>query len=866
MSVLQNPRSHPIWGGPLVAGDYAVLSKSWITEECAKTALLRRVGSQQGKEILGQKGSRDYSGLLIPYYLPGTAGPHSYRIRRDNPEIVFDSKGKTKTERKYLGAPGSTNRLYFPCTVTPGQLADPSLPLVIVEGEKKALAMQRLASHSIETPRFVAIAIPGVWNWRGVVGKTGGPNGERLDVKGPINDLNLITWSGRTVFIIFDANVSSNESVGWARSGLAREITSRHAVVKFINLPPDCGVNGVDDLLGAWGPERVLELFEKAVDGKRLSVNVSPTYHQRSEGIFRSTTQGDRLTETQLANFKAAITLDTCLDDGVETKREFGIEAELNGRAFQFAVSATQFASMDWPMNQIGPNAIVFPNQREYARTAIQTTSVTAEERHVYTYTGWQEINGQQCFLHAGGAIGADGSVPGVNIQLPGQMALYGLRLPTTDDALRSAVRSGLLLAELGESAVTFPLLASVFRAVFGAADFALHLVGETGAFKSELAALAQQFFGPEMNRLHLPGNWSSTANSNETLAFHAKDVLVVIDDFAPQGSGPEVARYHSSADRIFRGAGNGAGRGRLDSNARLREPKPPRGLILSTGEEIPRGHSVRARLLILEVARGSINPRKLSECQRAANARVHAEVMGAFVCWMAGHFDSAQLDYRAKAAKLRFATTCSLGHARTPDIIAGLQAAFEIFIRFCEEYGAIDGTLAAELVERCWKALLAAGASQTKHHQAIEPAARYIELLQSCLASGQAHLASRTGAHPDQAPENCGWRSESGNWRLNGLCIGWINGKDVFLEPAAAYRTVQKASNESGEAFPISEQTLKRRLRDKKLLASFDEARETNTVRRNIAGTQKNVLHLRSSLILPISTDEEASDVDRAT
>jgi hypothetical protein len=38
------------------------------------------------------------------------------------------------------------------------------------------------------------------------------------------------------------------------------------------------------------------------------------------------------------------------------------------------------------------------------------------------------------------------------------------------------------------------------------------------------------------MNRLHLPGAWASTGNSLEALAFHAKDALIVIDDFAPQG------------------------------------------------------------------------------------------------------------------------------------------------------------------------------------------------------------------------------------------------------------------------------------------------------------------------------------------
>ena len=131
-------------------------------------------------------------------------------------------------------------------------------------------------------------------------------------------------------------------------------------------------------------------------------------------------------------------------------------------------------------------------------------------------------------------------------------------------------------------------MLAATYRAVLGEADFAVHLAGETGAFKSEVAALYQQHFGAGMDRLHLPGAWSSTANALEILAFHAKDALLVIDDFAPQGSGADVARYHAAADRIFRAAGNHAGRSRLDSTAKLREPKPPRALILSTGEEIP--------------------------------------------------------------------------------------------------------------------------------------------------------------------------------------------------------------------------------------------------------------------------------------
>ena len=272
------------------------------------------------------------------------------------------------------------------------------------------------------------------------------------------------------------------------------------------------------------------------------------------------------------------------------------------GRTLRFEIPASKFAGMDWAIEKLGSAAITFPNNREYARAAIQSFSLTAEERHIYTHTGWRKLNGQWLYFHAGGAISDTGPVSDVRVRLLDSMGRYDLRHVAGQDTLALAVRASLRLVQLGPPAISFPLLAATFRSVFGDADFSLHLAGETGAFKSELAALHQQHFGAAMNRLHLPGAWSSTGNSLETLAFHAKDALLVIDDFAPNGSTTDVSRYHAAADRVFRAAGNRAGRGRLDSTARLREPKPPRALILSTGEDIPRGHSIRARLFILEL------------------------------------------------------------------------------------------------------------------------------------------------------------------------------------------------------------------------------------------------------------------------
>jgi hypothetical protein len=858
-----NRRVLPSWGGPLTEDDYAALVASWITSEVADAAMLRRVNSEEGREVVGQKGTRDCAGILIPYYWPGEQTPFSYRLRRDNPDYTFDKDGKAKPDRKYLSAPGSANRLYIPPGVTLAQLADATIPIVITEGEKKCLALWRLANHNTQTPRFVAIAIAGVWNWRGVVGKTAGPNGGRLDVKGPIADLTRIEWKGRIVFIVFDSNVHTNDSVKWARKGIARELATRHAEVKFVNLPEDCGVNGIDDLLAKWGPMKVLSLFESAASGTRLDVVVPPQFQSRPEGMFRVTRSGEMLKEIQISNYRAAVIANTQLDDGVETKREFEIEAELMGRLSRFTVSASAFPRMDWPIEQLGAAAMIYPNQREYARAAIQSSSLSAEERCIYTYTGWRKLKGHWVFLHAGGAIGADGPVAGVNVRLSGAIGRFDLCQPTGAEQLALAVRASLRLAELGPLAISYPLLAATCRAPFGEADFALHLAGGTGAFKSELAALHQQHFGASMTRLNLPGAWSSTGNSLEVLAFHAKDVLLVIDDFAPQGSTNDVARYHAAADRVFRAAGNHAGRGRLDSTARLREAKPPRALILSTGEDIPHGQSVRARILILELQKDAIESGSLTECQRDAQAGLYAQAMGAFLQWFAANYEDVMAAFTGLVSKYRALAFQDVAHARTPDIVANLQAAFELFLDFAVFAGALEGTERVRLAARSWEALSQAAAAQAKHQTATEPTARYLAVVRSLLSSGRAHLCGINGSEPDHEPGACGWRREpAGNWVRLGECIGWVAAEHLYLDPTAAFRLVQVAAGPAGESLSVSEQTLRKRLHEKGLLESVDQARQTLTIRRTLGGSSKNVLHFRRSIFLPEEQDDEAANV----
>src|SRR5262249_37166586 len=152
-------------------------------------------------------------------------------------------------------------------------------------------------------------------------------------------------------------------------------------------------------------------------------------------------------------------------------------------------------------------------------------------------------------FLHAGGAIGADGQVAGIGVHLPPALAGFRLPPPPAGGELAAAVRASLdAFDTLGPARVLAPALGAAYRAVLGPSDFTVWVVGPTGSFKTELAAIGQQHFGAGLDARNLPGNWSSTSNALEGIAFAAKDVLLTVDDFVPGGGAVDVHRAHQAA------------------------------------------------------------------------------------------------------------------------------------------------------------------------------------------------------------------------------------------------------------------------------------------------------------------------------
>ena len=98
---------------------------------------------------------------------------------------------------------------------------------------------------------------------------------------------------------------------------------------------------------------------------------------------------------TLLTNFSAAIAADVVEDDGSgEIRRVFEVAVQLAGATVRCSVAATHFAGMQWPVEHLGPTALVMPGValKDHARAAIQMLSGQVPSRRIYTHLGWRKI------------------------------------------------------------------------------------------------------------------------------------------------------------------------------------------------------------------------------------------------------------------------------------------------------------------------------------------------------------------------------------------------------------------------------------------------------------------------------------------
>lgn len=541
---------------------------------------------------------------------------------------------------------------------------------------------------------------------------------------------------------------------------------------------------------------------------------------------------------TELLNFSALIVGQITQEDGTgEAPLLFEIEGRWpNGqpmRPARLLIPASEFAAMNWPSARWGASAIVASGQgkKDKAREGIQRLSAEAgiTERTVYQFTGWQMTEGGPVYLSAGAAIGGAGAVSGLEVDLSAGERLKGYALPDPaqhgEEEKREAVRQSLALLELvGLDSVSVPVLGAVYRAPLGRANFAVWLTGETGRNKTALLALAMSHYGNRWNAEHLPEGWASSANGLEKSAFTVKDALFLIDDFKPSGSTTEVSRIHGAASRILAGAADGVGRGTMTADRKARAGLYPRGLVISSGETLPRGHSNRARAVIVDVTRKLIpdgNAAKSEAFYTAADLAsegVYALALASYVQALAGNLEALKVGSAIHKAHVReWAKVFTGPHGRTGRALAELSYGWACFLAFAVSLEAISEAHALTLWGRVVSALAYTSDGQAEHLHSEDPITRALSLTASLLSQGRVYLADlKTGEAPEdtQAAQVCGWQlhrygeEEKLTPRVGAVKVGYYSksGGDEWahFDPEALHEQLQRAaSGQGGGALP---------------------------------------------------------------
>ncbi len=553
-----------------------------------------------------------------------------------------------------------------------------------------------------------------------------------------------------------------------------------------------------------------------------------------------------------LSNFAAEIVEDLELDDGAERRRFFVIRGRLGDQPLpDVRVPVSEFAAMQWPMEHWGVAARIAPGagRKDSLRDAIQAFSGSARRCTIYAHTGWRRVGDRWVFLHAAGALGPNGPVPDVGVELPPQLLRYALPDPPADrDVARAAVQALVRALDLGDPCVTYPALAAVLAAPLAPAlglGFTLWLLGPTGRWKSTLQALLCNVYsaGARFTDKDPPTSWESTDNALERLAFVTKDLPLWVDDFRPPATAREATELERRAQRLIREAANQVGRDRMRADTSLRAALRPQGLVWSSGELLPGGTSTLARMLVIDVPPGWTSADRLRAAQ--AEAGQYALAGAAWITHLAGRLDELRRTLPAARDGLRDALFVKVHHPQHALAAAKLITAFAAWLEHCVELGALSPDEAAERQEVAREAILTAAQRSGAYAGEERPARRFLDLVRTLLRQRRAHLRPIDGARetgePPRDPDAWGWPpgvaaanatvapfagGDGGDGRQPLTpCLGWVDEREgvVYLLPTPAVREVAEYGRNLPRRWVVSTEALGRDLAACGLLVRTD-------------------------------------------
>ena len=414
---------------------------------------------------------------------------------------------------------------------------------------------------------------------------------------------------------------------------------------------------------------------------KSTEPSANSTYFIENGCVFRQS--GERV--ILISNFNAKPIEDITKDDGMNTIRFFTVNGTLaSGETLPaVTVSANDFTNMNYVTKCWDLRARIQPNQKEYLRDYIQSQADNIIKRTIFTHTGFREYEGKLCYLYNGGVVG---NISNVECELDTALSKFAFNQEIISE--KEAFLSVMELFHIAPKSVSYPMLAFYLLAPLNyflskagfIPSFALYSVGASGSFKTTLNILYCAMFKNYSPADSSTANFSDTANAIEKRAFSLKDSIILVDDFHPQNA-YEMQKMTAIAQRLARGAGDHAGRSRLNADTSLKISFPPRGLSAITGEDVPDiGISGLARYFIIRFENREIIPSELSKVQEQGK-QINA-FMKQFILWQIENAKSLPEKLKIIFLKFRDSIKIPLAHTRLPSNIAWLMSAI---ITFCD-------------------------------------------------------------------------------------------------------------------------------------------------------------------------------------
>ena len=426
---------------------------------------------------------------------------------------------------------------------------------------------------------------------------------------------------------------------------------------------------------------------------------------------------------------------------------------------------------------QAGEAFTVRAGMGQHLAPAILSLSGEYPRRTCYRMMGWTHINDRLAYVAPGVCVNAEGLIAEPpEVELDTRLRDYRLQTAAWEDGLRAfEAMIPVFPKELAPTCIAFALLPLVQRFFPSAAPRpAIHLAGTYGSGKSELAALMCCFYGA-FSRDTPPAQWGDTINTVEALGYPLANALYWVDDYK------HIYADERTFTRFLQSYSRGMGRGRLTREARVRQERPCRGTILSTGETVLEGEaSVLSRMLVLEVPPWEKRDPGGKLLKQADPLRQHLPGFTVqFAAWIAGQVEGGDLVNRLSREfalsvegyrdKLRGA---GITLANTGRVVQNWAVLVTVYRLLREFLIAVD----ADDVLPSWQDVIIETAQTVRQERASEV---FLNALSQLLASGDVMLATDIRNPEDPRPGT--------------TLVGYRDTQYVYLLPEVAFNVVNR-------------------------------------------------------------------------